>query len=81
MKNIISKPRLTRNPSGTFGGSPLLFEGGEHFVVDCLTVELVPEEQLLEERLPNSSAGDVGDYSVRAAGCSRRHYRTDGRGI
>ena len=46
----------------------------EHFVVDCLMVELVPEEQLLEERLPNSSAGDVGDYSVRTAGCSKRHY-------
>ena len=43
-------------------------------------VELVPEEQLLEERLPNSSAGDVGDYSVRTAGCSKRHYCTDGRG-
>ena len=49
-------------------------------------VELVPEEQLLEERLlderlPYYSAGDVGDYSVRVAGCSKRHYRTDGRGV
>ena len=44
-------------------------------------VELVPEEQLLEEHLPNSWAGDVGDYSVRTAGCSKRHCRTDGRGV